>query len=819
MAATRLANCLYLAWLLTLVAGDGFFEMRIEKFQLDENFPASKCCHQGGDVADQSFTACLAKCQFLIRVCLDRYQTVWNADRLPECPMGSKTVPLPLTQLKKPLATIDFLVPSRWQENFTLILDVLHDVGESAPPKLIFRLPSNEVNVTSYHHWKVKSFGSRSFPSYAQPQSQTAPAQRGIGLSVLTTFIFKCAPGFFGPLCEDECNQHGNQPGAAAECESEQPQCPQGYTGRHCDIPICSQGCQNGDCVDPNTCRCHQGWIGDDCSTCQVYPGCKHGACLVDAGTNRQLPFTCACSDGWGGMLCDIDLQFCQNNKGVCKNHGKCENVRNANGQSYRCVCAPGFRGDHCEMRQLDCLSSGCRNGGQCTQHLDGQSRCICPKGYYGNLCEFNQTVCSEHPCQATNSVCHPLPKATNGRQFYCTCPPGYTGDNCEINIDDCASKPCQNGAFCEDLISSYRCICPSGFSGIWCEKHETECPPKLCPQGSSCFKTEGGAFKCSPINAATPQKLTSPLVANVTPSTPTDAVSTEKSNVVMVHLQPSFLTLTVGIPVAVALSGLVLAIAVCLFMVACVWRREKNRSKGKPPPQSFFPKLSLEDDVNGYGSETSTIWSAYEPLNPTRSKDTGLPKLSLYPKFKVNDRAKPSEPSLYDQKRYSEAPGGRPYSIHVSPTLTYEQPGGYDETRVPTLPPRPAKAGPLVTYSSTLLRPFFYPLTPQTLFSGQRFLNPPPEVSYADLSNGMKRHKDTIVYTLLRPNKMHQSFYTDPSSGKQPSNSGGNGADKTTCGRQHSNHPHLALIETKRVGDFQNSRGHKKDFSLPALI
>ena len=54
-----------------LVVGGGLFEIRIEKFQLDENFPADKCCPQDqgdGDDDDRSFTACLAKCQFLVRV-------------------------------------------------------------------------------------------------------------------------------------------------------------------------------------------------------------------------------------------------------------------------------------------------------------------------------------------------------------------------------------------------------------------------------------------------------------------------------------------------------------------------------------------------------------------------------------------------------------------------------------------------------------------------------------------------------------------------------------------------------------------------------
>lgn len=52
------------------MAGGGIFEIRVERFQLDENFPAAKCCPQDDDGdADRSFTACLAKCQFLIRVC------------------------------------------------------------------------------------------------------------------------------------------------------------------------------------------------------------------------------------------------------------------------------------------------------------------------------------------------------------------------------------------------------------------------------------------------------------------------------------------------------------------------------------------------------------------------------------------------------------------------------------------------------------------------------------------------------------------------------------------------------------------------------
>nr|CDS25617.1 neurogenic locus protein delta [Hymenolepis microstoma] len=730
--------------LVSQVSAGGIFEMRVEKFQLDENFPASKCCTQNDDGVsedtEKSFTACLAKCQFLIRVCLDKYEPIWNAEKQPECVLGKKTVPLPLTQLKKPLANITFRVPALWRENFSLILDVMHAAGDEQV--LIFRLPSNEVDFTSEHSWKVKSFGSRAAPSYGKSHSDLVPTHRGIGLSILTTFNFKCAPGYFGQLCDTTCDPKSNQ----EDCENEILQCPEGYEGEHCDIPICSSGCRNGDCVEPDTCKCHQGWSGEDCSECKAYPGCKHGKCALDPKLNKTLPFTCACEEGWGGMLCDIDLQFCKNNKDVCKNNGKCENVRSPNGQPYRCVCPPGFRGDHCEMMLLDCVVHGCKNGGQCTQHMDGQSRCICPKGFYGSLCEFNQTICSENPCQAPNSVCHPLSRPKNGRQFYCSCPPGYTGDNCEINIDDCASKPCQNGAFCEDLISSYRCICPVGFFGIWCENRVVECPTGLCPKESSCYQAKDGSYKCSSTLISALQKRINPTSGeNLSSLTSAQPLNSDKRSIVMVHFQPSFLGLTIGIPVAIALSGVVLAVAVCLFMAACLWRREKRQSqKSFSSSSNFSPKI--EEDPNDYASETSTIWSAYEPLNPMNSKDCTLSKHSNYPKYKgVNAQPKTMEqPSVYHQQRYCEVPTSRAFSTQMTSTQIYEAPG-------PALPPRPSKYGPIISYRPTFLRPILYPFAHHANLSAN---------STSDVANTSRR-KDTIFYAILRPGDLSQSVYT----------------------------------------------------------
>ena len=206
-----------------------------------------------------------------------------------------------------------------------------------------------------------------------------------------------------------------------------------------------------------------------------------------------------------------------------------------------------------------------------------------------------------------------------------------------------------------------------------------------------------------------------------------------------MVHLQPSFLSLTIGIPIAVVLSGLVLAITVCLFMAACLWKREKNELK-KEQLKNFSSKPAQEEDMNGYASETSTVWSAYEPLNSVRSKGTTLSKLSPFPKYKGVDKLKPTEPSPYHQQRYCEAPTGRFISNHVSLTSPYETSDNYERPGVPTLPPRPSRFSSFVTYPSTFLRPILCSFAPQAVFPSQRYISSHSEFAYTTLTSDDKK-------------------------------------------------------------------------------
>ena len=45
-------------------------------------------------------------------------------------------------------------------------------------------------------------------------------------------------------------------------------------------------------------CSCLPGWIGKNCNECIPLNGCVNGHC-------GDVPNTCICNEGWGGVICD----------------------------------------------------------------------------------------------------------------------------------------------------------------------------------------------------------------------------------------------------------------------------------------------------------------------------------------------------------------------------------------------------------------------------------------------------------------------------------------------------------------------------------
>lgn len=108
-----------------------------------------------------------------------------------------------------------------------------------------------------------------------------------------------------------------------------------------------------------------------------------------------------------------------------------------------RCICAPGFVGNHCER-------SLCHNycvHGKCEVDSTGNPKCECSNGYEGTRCD--QDVCDGY---CLNGRC----TAVNSKPF-CSCEISYYGERCqhmelpEVCRDWCDTK--DDGKYGHDLV------------------------------------------------------------------------------------------------------------------------------------------------------------------------------------------------------------------------------------------------------------------------------------------------------------------------------------------------------------------------------
>ena len=90
-----------------------------------------------------------------------------------------------------------------------------------------------------------------------------------------------CDAGWLGQACDAECD-HGDFSVASQNCT-----CHPGWFGSGCKRARCEQGCVNGECVAPGTCRCHSGFDLADCSVDAVK---VHAGELMDGLRVRLAP-------------------------------------------------------------------------------------------------------------------------------------------------------------------------------------------------------------------------------------------------------------------------------------------------------------------------------------------------------------------------------------------------------------------------------------------------------------------------------------------------------------------------------------------------
>ncbi|XP_077351669.1 protein eyes shut homolog isoform X2 [Festucalex cinctus] len=307
----------------------------------------------------------------------------------------------------------------------------------------------------------------------------------GLCLSVIAGYQCICPPGWMGEFCQyvsNACLIKPNRCLNGATCittsqMSSPPQymckCPDGFTGTHCETEIneChSNPCRhNGTCFDlvgHFECQCPTGFHGKNCEldidACALNSTCPPKTQCLDIADG--LRYTCR-------VPCPSSLQ-------PCANGGRC--VLN-NGNSYTCICSPGWSGHNCRTNVNDCVQHWCQNGATCVDKIDGY-RCLCPTGFSGDFCEKDLDYCVDHGC-SEHGVC-----VDQQLNFTCRCTLGYEGALCERETNECDTFPCANGATCEDLVSDYRCHCSPGFEGRRCDENVNDCWSQPCLNGGSCM-------------------------------------------------------------------------------------------------------------------------------------------------------------------------------------------------------------------------------------------------------------------------------------------------------------------------------------------
>ncbi|XP_034460417.1 delta and Notch-like epidermal growth factor-related receptor isoform X1 [Hippoglossus hippoglossus] len=291
-----------------------------------------------------------------------------------------------------------------------------------------------------------------------------------------STFFCECEDGYTGIFCEEfdaclhrPCHNNGTCTDVrqGGEGRNFTCSCTSGYEGERCQLLVdhcLSQPCKNGatcfSSLAGPRCYCPEGYQGATCEQkvdpCASSPCHNNGTCYAQGP--GPLGFGCSCTAGFTGPTCAQLVDFCALNP--CA-HGVCRSI----GNSYRCLCVPGYHGLYCEEEYNECLSAPCQNYATCRDLINAYE-CVCTPQFEGRHCEIYRDPCLKVSCQ-NGGRCE-----STGLNASCACPPGYLGEECEVDINDCESNPCHHGGTCIDQSNGFTCHCPPGWVGPNCEIH-----------------------------------------------------------------------------------------------------------------------------------------------------------------------------------------------------------------------------------------------------------------------------------------------------------------------------------------------------------
>eukprot|EP00392_Amoebophrya_sp_AT5.2_P014371 g14520.t1 len=229
-----------------------------------------------------------------------------------------------------------------------------------------------------------------------------------------------------------------------------------------------------GVCGNGGRCECYPGYSGDSCqqscpNECSHNGHCMSGQCMDKFPLHNQGKFCEApqCPGGWQPEI-----------GGFSKSHGKfgkaawhpCQGRGLCDGEG-KCVCAAGYSGDDCGVR--DCAFD-CGAHGSCAAET---ATCSCETGWTGPNCR-------DPDCKNGCSGKGECVFAMNDSPGECRCAAGFAGDDCSVVSFETTLATCPNNCSGNGLCMAGTCSCSPGFFGAACEKEECE---DLAMMGPNC--------------------------------------------------------------------------------------------------------------------------------------------------------------------------------------------------------------------------------------------------------------------------------------------------------------------------------------------
>lgn len=205
--------------------------------------------------------------------------------------------------------------------------------------------------------------------------------------------------------------------------------------------PICSKGCENGDCSAPETCSCKSGFSGESCETVgcpdgKWGEGCSNTCNCHNGGFCHSVTGECSCTQGYRGEQCQHTCDpghYGADCGGTCS----CDIGHSCHHVTGDCTpCTPGLYGLGC-ARQCRCNQAGT----ELCSHKDG--RCFCKGNWFGRTCDMEcpfgyiNNTCHTEPINNTTCQC-PNDLYRCSMETGCFCPPGVDCgiENINLNVE-----------------------------------------------------------------------------------------------------------------------------------------------------------------------------------------------------------------------------------------------------------------------------------------------------------------------------------------------------------------------------------------------